>query len=58
MPLRVLVTEKLSISEEIDGFLRVCDLIQFLAVNKVEMTRDYFILLGELVVIANPMFSA
>lgn len=29
MPLRVLTHEKLFISEEIDGFYRVCDLIEF-----------------------------
>jgi hypothetical protein len=57
MPLRVLVTERWPISEEIDSFLRVWDLIRFLAVNKVEMTRGYFIRLRELVVIANPMSS-
>jgi hypothetical protein len=57
MPLRVLVTERLSISEETDSFLRVWDLIRFLAVNKVEMILGYLIRLGELVVIANPMFS-
>jgi hypothetical protein len=57
MPLRVLVTERLPISEETGSFFRVWDLIRFLAVNKVEMTRGYLIHLGELVVITDPMFS-
>ena len=37
---------------------RVFDLIHFLAVSQVITPRDYFILLEELVVIANPMVSA
>lgn len=37
---------------------RVFDLIHFLVVNQVITLRGYFILLEELVVIANPMVPA